>query len=96
MKKWDCIIRSENGSVLIEAMIVAPILLVLLFGIADIGIMVFNKQVITNAAREGARAGIVLASKDEDGNLMRKDASYIKDVVENYCSDHLINFTWCS
>jgi Flp pilus assembly protein TadG len=34
-------------------------LLLILAGIADFGILFYNKQVLTNASREGARAGIV-------------------------------------
>ena len=48
-------IRSDSGAAAIEFAIVAPLLFVLLFGIIEFGAILYNKSVITNASREGAR-----------------------------------------
>ena len=61
------------------------ILLVLLLGIIELSLVLFNKAMITNASREGARAAIVY---DEP----RLDEAAITTVVNNYCQDHLITF----
>ena len=45
----------ERGAELIEFAIVTPLLLLLVFGIADFGLMFQRYEVLTNAAREGAR-----------------------------------------
>ena len=50
----------------------------LLFGIIEFGIMLYDKVMITNASREGAQAGIVFAPGG------RSD-SYIREVVKTYC-----------
>jgi hypothetical protein len=57
-------IASQKGAALVEFAIVLPILLVLLFGIIDFSILLYNKASITNASREGARAGIVFRAYD--------------------------------
>jgi len=55
-------LRSERGQALVEMALVLPVLVLLIFGIIEFG-RVFNAYlIITNAAREGARAGIVGAT----------------------------------
>jgi len=48
-------LRSERGAELIEFALVVPMLLLVLLGIADFGFMFQRYEVLTNAAREGAR-----------------------------------------
>ena len=50
---------SERGAELIEMMVVTPLLLLLLFGIIDFGFMFQRYVVLTNAAMEGARVGVL-------------------------------------
>jgi Flp pilus assembly protein TadG len=45
----------DRGGNLIEFAIVTPLLLVLVFGICDFGLLFQRYEVLTNAAREGAR-----------------------------------------
>lgn len=49
----------SRGQTLAEFALVIPILIVMLMGIFDLGRAVFAYNAITNAAREGARLGIV-------------------------------------
>ena len=42
--------------------IILPLLLLLVFGTAEFGIALYRQEVLTNASREGARAGIVLST----------------------------------
>ena len=51
--------RSERGSELIEFAIVVPLFLMLLAGIFDFGMMFRTFEAVTNAAREGARVGVL-------------------------------------
>jgi len=51
--------RSERGAELIEFAMVAPILILLLAGIFDFGMMFRTYEAVTNAAREGARVGVL-------------------------------------
>jgi Flp pilus assembly protein TadG len=50
--------RGERGVELIEFAFVLPILVVVFAGIADFGFMLRNYEVVTNAAREGARMAV--------------------------------------
>jgi Flp pilus assembly protein TadG len=51
--------HSERGAELIEMVVVLPLLLMVLFGIIDFGFMFQRYVVLTNAAMEGARVGIL-------------------------------------
>ena len=53
------IIRTQKGIVMVELAIIFPILLIVIFAICELGIALYDKAVLTNASREGARAGIV-------------------------------------
>jgi Flp pilus assembly protein TadG len=77
--------RNERGVAAIEFAILLPILLLLIFGIIEFSLFLYDKAVITNASREGARAGIVFADP-------RPDDASIAGVVNDYCQDNLITF----
>jgi Flp pilus assembly protein TadG len=49
--------RGERGSQLVELIFVTPVLLFLFGGIVDFGFVFQRFEVVTNAAREGARLG---------------------------------------
>lgn len=50
----------QRGAAAVEFALLLPLLMAVLVGTLDIGLVIYNKAVITNASREGARAGIVL------------------------------------
>lgn len=79
-------IRDEKGIALVEFAVVSPLLFVILFGIIEFGILFYDKAMITNASREGARAGIVFS---QPGRISDDE---IRQVVRNYCETHLISF----
>lgn len=49
----------EGGQELVEYALVFPLLFLLFFGLIEVGIAIHARQAIANAARAGARAGIV-------------------------------------
>jgi len=50
----------------VEFAVVAPIFLLLVFGMIEYGRMVMVQQVITNASREGARKGVLDGTTNAD------------------------------
>ena len=52
-------IRSERGAEIIELAIVTPLFLLLIAAMFDFGFLFRNWEVVTNAAREGARIGVL-------------------------------------
>ena len=50
---------NERGAVAAEFALLLPVLLTILFGIIEFGMIMYGREIVTNATREGARAGIV-------------------------------------
>lgn len=78
--------KRERGAAAVEFALILPLLVVLVFGIIEFSILFYNKAMITNASREGARAGIVYNFPN------RPSAADITDIVNSYCASHLITF----
>ena len=77
--------KHQRGATAVEFAIVFPLLILVMFGIIEFSIILYDKAMITNASREGARAGIVSQSP-------RVDIPTIQGVVDNYCRLYLISF----
>ena len=75
------ILRTQHGAAAVELAILLPFLVVLVFGIIEVGLLLYNQQVITNASREGARAAII---GDCDHRLTDDE---IGQIVTDYCID---------
>lgn len=71
--------RRELGTTYVEMAIVLPLLLILLFGIADFTLMFIQTQIVHSAAREAAR----------EATLFRPDCSDAQNAVEEAAS-HII------
>ena len=54
--------KFQRGAQIVEFALVLPLLLAIMMLIIDFGFLVYNKAVITNASREGARWGTVLTA----------------------------------
>ena len=64
------ILNNQKGQALVEFALVFPILLLLVMGILQFGMMLNSYLSIENASREGARAGIVGSSDSEIRNTI--------------------------
>jgi len=77
--------KSQSGASAVEFAIVLPILVMLVFGIIEFSVAFYDKAMIANASREGARAGIVFrvppVTDDE-----------ITNVVNTHLGSSLITF----
>jgi len=65
-RRWQRIRR--RGSAVVEFAVVAPVFVLLVFGMIEYGRMVMVQQILTNASREGARVGILDNSTTADVN----------------------------
>jgi Flp pilus assembly protein TadG len=73
-------LKREEGAAAVEFAILLPLLMLILFGIIEFGLVLYNQEVITNASREGARYGIVIGSP-------RPSTGQIQDVVNTYLTN---------
>ena len=66
----------EKGASAVEFALLLPVLVLLIFGIVEGGLILYDQAVITNASREGARMGILFATT-------RPTEQQIQDYVES-------------
>ena len=88
----------QNGASIVEMAIVVLLFFFLLCGIIDFGLLIYNKQVITNAAREAARFGVIARPLliDPDTNSIIYNEKITKqqviDLAKSYSEDKVIVF----
>jgi TadE-like protein len=81
-------LKREEGAAAVEFALLLPLLLMILFGIIEFGLVLYNQEVITNASREGARFGIVMRAP-------KYTSAEIEDAVKNYITPRLICLGSC-
>jgi Flp pilus assembly protein TadG len=72
--------RKERGAVIVEMAIVLPLMLLFLAGVVDLGMLFWEQDVLTNAAREGARAGVRAVA----GGAAEQTKNNIRAITEAY------------
>lgn len=77
--------KDQGGTSAVEFALVLPMLVTLVFGIIEFSLLLYDKAMITNASREGVRAGIVLQTP-------RVTNTEIQTVVDSYLGNHLVTF----
>jgi len=63
-------VKNESGQALVEMAIVLPLLLLLLFGMVEIGRIYSTSLEMNSIARDAARSGVVGATEDEIRQLV--------------------------
>jgi hypothetical protein len=74
--------RRSSGSSMIETVIVLPIVLMLLFAVAEFSLVFARWQTVTNAAREGARTAILFRTGCDPATVEDE----VRARVRNYTS----------
>ena len=72
MVKFETVVlrrRRESGTSVVEMAFVLPLLLLLVFAVGDFGIAFTRWNSLTNAVREGARAGVVFRAPCNAGTV---------------------------
>jgi Flp pilus assembly protein TadG len=85
MKRRLSNMRHQKGVAAVEFALMLPLFLTLLFGVIELSFAMYDKAIITNASREAARAGIVVAKP-------RVSSTKIGDVASGYVSGLLVTF----
>jgi Flp pilus assembly protein TadG len=67
---------------IVETVIVLPLLLMILFAVAEFSVLFSRWQAVTNAAREGARTAVVFRAPCDAATVI----STVRDRVRNYTS----------
>jgi Flp pilus assembly pilin Flp len=84
--KIKTMIKDQNGATALEFAIILPLLILLIFGIIEFSLLLYNKQVITNATREGTRLGIIVRAPT------RVTDYEIRYEIKKYAQKYLVTF----
>ena len=74
--------RRERGAAAVEFAVVLPVFLMLVMGAIDFGYYFFVSEIVTNAAREGARAGSVLDPGALSSDVIEKAETTAEKYIE--------------
>jgi len=92
IKNFFHYVRKNNyGATVVEFAVILPLLILIVFGIIEFSLIFYNKAIITNSAREGARAGVVWGP-DLDGKSYRLTKDEIEEIAGDYLGNHIITF----
>jgi Flp pilus assembly protein TadG len=86
-------LASSKGVALVEFALIVFLLFIIVMGIIEFGLILYDKAVITNASREGARHGVHYRINSSDGSYNPYTNSEIETVVNNYVANRLVNFS---
>jgi Flp pilus assembly protein TadG len=75
---------TQKGTSTVEFAMILPFFLIMLFGIMEFGMLLYDKAVITNASREAARSGIAFR---RPALTVPELQVKMQDVVDNYIED---------
>lgn len=93
--------RNEEGAALVEFALAIPIVFVLLSGTVDVGLWVFERTQVANAARDGVRAAILdYGTADSPGTFASTDTlaagsadAAVQAAVASHLSGRAFNVT---
>ena len=85
-------LTSRSGVTTVEFAIVAPIFLMLVFGLIEFGRMMMVQQSLTNAAREGCRTA-VLATTINSSDVEAAVRDYLQSVMSNAANTEEVRVT---
>ena len=83
---------SENGVAAVEFALILPVLMLIVFGILNYGILLYDQAVITNAAREGARWGAINTSAAIGCSGTATGTADPCQIANSYTAANLIGF----
>jgi len=69
--------QRQKGASAVEFAVIAPLFIALLFGVVEFGMILYTKGMMTHAAREGARYGVIYGNP-------RRTAAEIETEVQKY------------
>jgi hypothetical protein len=73
---WQCR-RNRQGAAAVEFAIVAPVFFLMIFGMIEFGRALMVEQILTNAAREGAREAVI------DGAVKADVISHVQSYLQS-------------
>jgi Flp pilus assembly protein TadG len=71
--------RNRKGAAVVEMAVVAPVFFLLVFGMIEFGRAIMVEQILTNAAREGARLAVLDSATPVHDTIITKVDTYLRN-----------------
>ena len=84
--------RSSRGQTIIEFALIIALLFVCILGIMEFSMILYDKAILTDACREGARAGIEFRANTATFAYAPLTEAEIKTLIGNYVQNRLVTF----
>ncbi len=92
MIKWKELSKTDRrGAAVVEMALILPIFFMVVLGIVEFGRAMMVAQIVTNAAREGAREAILSGSTNQA--ISDQVATYLNDTCQVAASDVTVTIT---
>lgn len=75
--------RRERGAVAVETAIILPVIILVLFGIVDYGLLFSNSLAVRQGVREAARATVVLVPEDATNGVLPNSCGLLSGNLSN-------------
>jgi len=75
----------HRGTAVVEFALVLPLLLLVVDGVMEFSMVMYDKVILTNAAREAVRAGSMIQT-------VKLTSAEIAAVAQSYCASYLLSF----
>lgn len=83
--------KSQSGQTLVEFALTLPLILLLVFGLIEFSLVLYDKAKVTKISREAARAGVVFRT-DSNFNYSPKTSADIITEITDYIDSNLVSF----
>ncbi len=85
-------LKSQRGQTIVEFAFILPLLVLILIGIIDYSIFLYDRVVVTNASREGARRASLFLVDPNLWQFVPLDSAAIGNIVNNYLAARVVTF----
>jgi len=85
-------LESNRGQTMLEFAFIVCIVCILLLGVMEFGIIMYDKSVLTDACEAGARAGAMFRADATEFEYAPMTEAEIKTVIANYVQNRLLTF----
>lgn len=84
--------KSDRGQTIVEFAFIIVLFFILILGIMEYGIVLYNQSVLKDACREGARSGVMYRADPATFSYNPMTAAEIRTVIANYVQSRLLTF----
>lgn len=84
--------KSHSGQTIVEFALILLLLLIVIFGIIEFAIILYDQAILTSGCREGARSAVVYRANAANFDYAPLTENEIRTIIGNYYQNQLVTF----